>query len=51
MEFFPIFEDLDPFLRLDLGRKLGGEPKIKIYIFDVFDSPKRFKIGINDEEL
>jgi hypothetical protein len=28
----PIFEDLEPFLRPDLGRKLGGNLQINIYI-------------------
>jgi hypothetical protein len=30
--FWPFFEDLEPDLRLDLGRKLGGGYQLNIYI-------------------
>jgi hypothetical protein len=29
--FFPLLGDLEPFLRPDLGGKLGGEPQLKSY--------------------
>jgi hypothetical protein len=35
----PIFEDLEPRLRPDLGRKLGCDPQLKFYINQVFLQP------------
>jgi hypothetical protein len=34
--FCPLFEDLEPNLRPDLGRKLGCDPQLKLYINQVF---------------
>jgi hypothetical protein len=34
--FWPFLEDLEPNLRLDLGRKLGGGYQLKIYINERF---------------
>jgi hypothetical protein len=43
LDFYPKMGDLEPFLRPDLGGKLGGEPQPKSYINQkVFDSPRRF---------
>jgi hypothetical protein len=48
--FCPFFEDLEPRLRPDLGRKLGCDPQLKFYINQVF-SMKTSSEQENDAKL
>jgi hypothetical protein len=49
MGFLPFFEDLEPRLRPFLGRKLGCDPQIKLYINHVFLQSWRGLEQQNDE--